>query len=363
LLLEILDLFGVYDPRVAIVKRLAKTDLFGNRIQTHGERGEIHFTTFVTTPPMSELLDDQDGPIMRYCASKKFRRLYKEIREKKFEDLCFKIIKEYFSMVRGLNRHQWDSPGRYVLATDRGVRAFLRLLIEILEYSKKWDKALVKQILKCLKTFDFRNNNLKGKYLGEAGADEFANDLIMKIKQVKVDFGPQSKQISKLSVEYNHIKEAENYIEKQFKSFEGVVRGELPFIDESTIEYLKFIPQACGIKIITDGAKPDERTIRHKIRNEMKDWRYVRFKKITAFNDSGQEIHPNHGRWISDEKCRINLEVDLKKDALKKRHTKYIYDNPNLSKEVQDFEKIWDSSLNELENIFGISNIEIKSIT
>ena len=364
LILEIKDLFGVYDRRVAIVKRLMKTELFKNRIQTTTTKGDIHFTTFVTTPPMDDLvLEDKKAILIDEAMSKKYKNISDEQKRKKYEDICFKIINDYFAIIKKLYKNYWSKPKKYILSTDRGIRALLRLLIQIIKHTKKWDNKKSKAILKNIKDFNFKNDSLKNKYLGEGGAEEFANDLAMLIQKSVPGFGLQSEKIYDELIKINEISKAEAFVKKHFTSFEGEVIGQLMYIDDSTIKYLKLIPPACGIRLIVRHIKNDDaEAIRAAIKNEMKGWKYIRIKQIKALNESNQERALFHGRWVADSKDLINLDVDLKKDSLNTSHEKSVYNNPQCSKRCQEFRKLWDLGPGELEEYFNVHKVEILEI-
>lgn len=321
-------------------------------------KGTIHFATFVTTPPMWMLVKD-DGIVIKNNIS---TRIAKDRKKEKYEAICFKVISKYFEVISSLYKTHWNQPQKYILATDRGIRGFLRLLIHILQYSKKWNRKEASKLLKYLYDFDFKKENLKGKYLGEAGADDLAREWTRIIQGYVPEFGPQSKKVCEELIKTGEVKKAESFIKRYFNEFEGEVIGQLMHIDPSTLKYLRWIPQSCGIKLIIRGADPNNERIHDEVKKKMKNWRYVRIKQIKAYNKLNQERTFFHGRWISDNKYLIKLEVDLKQRALNPQHAKTVYENPQLSKLYQEFEKIWDSSVTELERNYNLHKVEINTI-
>jgi len=101
-----------------------------------------------------------------------------------------KLLRMYFSAVRDVLRTQWDNPKKYIVATNRGISAFLRLLRSILKTErKKLTYNDIKKYLLPLKSFDFRTDILKGEYIGAAGWKRFHEDLVNTIRKEFPEFG------------------------------------------------------------------------------------------------------------------------------------------------------------------------------
>lgn len=101
------------------------------------------------------------------------------------------VLRIYFSTIRTVFGKEWKDPTRYIIATNRGISAFLKLLRSIL----KTEKAAIKQTvlakyLRGLKagwdTWDF--GELRGKYVGSGGWKQFHRDLVRVIRSKFPDF-------------------------------------------------------------------------------------------------------------------------------------------------------------------------------
>ncbi len=63
------------------------------------------------------------------------------------------VLRTYFSTIRSLFREEWDHPGIYIVATNRGISAFLKLLRSMLKTERKpLTHAEFKKYLSALKT-------------------------------------------------------------------------------------------------------------------------------------------------------------------------------------------------------------------
>lgn len=117
----------------------------------------------------------------------------KGILRKYYPDNCsedyIKALRLYFSAVREVLEREWDNPEKYIIATNRGMSAFLRLLRSLLNTVKgKLTHEEVKKYLLPLKGFNFDNEHLKGIYIGTAGWKKFHEDLVKKIREEYPEF-------------------------------------------------------------------------------------------------------------------------------------------------------------------------------
>ncbi len=99
----------------------------------------------------------------------------------------------YFGVLKSLFKEQWEQPERYIIFTNRGISAFLKLSRSIL---KTCQSHLTKQIvLKYLQPLkdrrsdsDWETNKLRSAYVGAKGWKDFHRDLVSTIRAVYPDF-------------------------------------------------------------------------------------------------------------------------------------------------------------------------------
>lgn len=149
------------------------------------------------------------------------------------------------------------------------------------------------------------------------------------------------------------MNKAENTIEKWFQEFKGNVIGELDFIDRTTFGYLDSIPKFCGIRIIASNIKDHDAS---KVRAEKCSRERPYFGIMN--------INKIHQRWIgSSESFFIDIGTDLKTDAL--GHSTHIIkrmQSENCRNRVEQFEKLWTTTENDLRRAYGSSNVLTKSL-
>lgn len=103
------------------------------------------------------------------------------------------ILKDYFNTIKSSFDVQYKDPTKYIIFTNKGISAFLKLLKSILKHEKKklskQDLAdYVSVIRKNTKDKDWEINSLKSKYVGSQGWKEFHRYLVGLIKTEKPDF-------------------------------------------------------------------------------------------------------------------------------------------------------------------------------
>ena len=99
-----------------------------------------------------------------------------------------KSLQIYFGVLRRLFKKQWDDPDNYIIFTNRGISAFLKLLKSILRTcNKRLDETIVKRYAQPLRdTWDdehWRTENLQNTYVGSQGWKRFHRDLVAVIKK------------------------------------------------------------------------------------------------------------------------------------------------------------------------------------
>lgn len=103
------------------------------------------------------------------------------------------VLASYFSVVRDVCKTQWNNPQKYIVATNRGISAFLQLLKSIIIAIKaKPDHNDFRKYLEPLKDFNFETERLKGKYIGAAGWKKFHEDLLKTIRKKYRNFGKKA---------------------------------------------------------------------------------------------------------------------------------------------------------------------------
>ena len=104
-------------------------------------------------------------------------------------ELFTKVIRLYFSTIRSMFKNEWDHPETYIIATNRGISAFLKLLKSILlTHKKKLTVATVRKYLKPLKSRNWELDTLSKSYVGSQGWKDFYRDLAKDIKKKYPNF-------------------------------------------------------------------------------------------------------------------------------------------------------------------------------
>jgi hypothetical protein len=102
-----------------------------------------------------------------------------------------RILRMYFSAIRTLFRKEWDAPDQYIVATNRGASAFLKLLKSILKTRQSLPShADMEKYLRALKTGwgSWELSKLKNKYVGSQGWKQFHRDLVQTVRKKYPDF-------------------------------------------------------------------------------------------------------------------------------------------------------------------------------
>lgn len=98
----------------------------------------------------------------------------------------------YFSILKSLFKTEWKQPENYIIFTNRGISAFLKLLKSVLKTcdGRLTDKSL-KRYLKALKdnwSEDWCTKTLKNSYVGSKGWKDFHRHLVKAIQAKYPDF-------------------------------------------------------------------------------------------------------------------------------------------------------------------------------
>jgi DGQHR domain-containing protein len=102
-------------------------------------------------------------------------------------------LRLYFGILKKLFKEQWQYPEKYIIFTNRGVSAFLKLLKSILKTCKcTLNEDIVNKYLQPLKNnwknTDWEITRLKSAYVGSKGWKDFHRDLVETIRKVHHDF-------------------------------------------------------------------------------------------------------------------------------------------------------------------------------
>lgn len=115
------------------------------------------------------------------------RRYYPENESREY----ISALRLYFGILKSLFGQQWDDPRRYIIFTNRGISAFLKLLKSILKNCQSpIDADIVRRYLQPIKDRwqDWDIASLRGEYTGSGGWNRFHRDLVTMIRQDYPDF-------------------------------------------------------------------------------------------------------------------------------------------------------------------------------
>ena len=99
------------------------------------------------------------------------------------------MLRIYFSTVKSMFKEEWAHPETYIIATNRGLSAFLKLLKSVLlTHNKKITTGPVKKYLSPLKSRSWDYAALSKSYVGSQGWKDFYRDLAKQIKKKHKDF-------------------------------------------------------------------------------------------------------------------------------------------------------------------------------
>ena len=95
-------------------------------------------------------------------------------------------LRLYFGTIRSLFKNEWKNPDRYIIATNRGISAFLKLLKSMLKTEKKpLTHKMVRDYMAVLKAHkqNWEFEELKKTYVGSQGWKDFHRDLVRAIRK------------------------------------------------------------------------------------------------------------------------------------------------------------------------------------
>jgi DNA sulfur modification protein DndB len=102
------------------------------------------------------------------------------------------VLRMYFSLIKETFEVEWKDPNRYIISTNRGISAFLKLLKAILRHEgKQLDKSIIQKYMKALKS-NWNNtwvtSDLKASYVGSQGWSNLYKDISTAIRKTIKDF-------------------------------------------------------------------------------------------------------------------------------------------------------------------------------
>ncbi len=103
------------------------------------------------------------------------------------------VLRMYFTILKSLFPEQWKDQRKYIVFTNRGISAFLKLLRSMLRTEKRrLDEPTVRRYLKVLRQAkndsEWERDRLRSAYVGSKGWTDFHKDLVEAIRQVYPDF-------------------------------------------------------------------------------------------------------------------------------------------------------------------------------
>ena len=101
------------------------------------------------------------------------------------------VLRIYFGTIQSLFKKQWKDPDKYIIASNRGISAFLKLLKSILKTEKRpIQQSDVQKYLKALKSHwkNWEYKKLKADYVGSQGWTAFHRDLVGAIRKRYPEF-------------------------------------------------------------------------------------------------------------------------------------------------------------------------------
>lgn len=102
-----------------------------------------------------------------------------------------RVLRMYFSTIRGIFKKEWDDPQKYIIATNRGIAALLKLLKSMLGSCQGAITAEnIRKYLEALKAGwrTWETAKLRKTYVGSQGWKEFHRDLVEKIQRKYPEF-------------------------------------------------------------------------------------------------------------------------------------------------------------------------------
>jgi hypothetical protein len=97
-----------------------------------------------------------------------------------------RVLRTYFGTIQSVFRKEWNNNDEYIVATNRGISAFLKLLKSLLKTEKGAPtQEKFNDYIKALKggSLVWEFEQLKKTYVGSQGWKEFHRDMVRAIKK------------------------------------------------------------------------------------------------------------------------------------------------------------------------------------
>ncbi|SRR6266446_70529 len=118
------------------------------------------------------------------------RRLYPKNKSKTY----ILVLRKYFSVIREQFSQEWSDPTNYIIATNRGFTAFLKVLRSILNFENRTlTKQISRKYIRALSNHwkgTWETAKLKKSYVGSQGWKQFHNDMVLAIQKKYGTFLP-----------------------------------------------------------------------------------------------------------------------------------------------------------------------------
>ena len=116
-------------------------------------------------------------------------------RYKNYSDHYIQALRLYFGVLKSMFPKQWADPDTYIIFTNRGISAFLKLLKSILKNAEApLSESIVKKYLEPIKAGwpdkDWETKTLTNSYVGSQGWKNFHRDLVQTIRKKYKEFQP-----------------------------------------------------------------------------------------------------------------------------------------------------------------------------
>ncbi len=337
LIFELYRLLGLTDPGVEIAIRLSESKLFKGLVSGYSDKGGL--ITITTLVASIKSLISASNPLLRV-----------RLNDRNVADILFNKLYIFFQKVNKVFRKEWGSE-KYILSENRGVGALIELYNKALIFCKNNNKDLDNYSIKLLESlkksgFNLSSENLKGQYLGEGGPRKLAMEWASLITKTIPGFEPgvEERTIDKFSSKHGDLQGAENKLKDWLPNLKGEIRGKLMHIDPTTIEYLRCIPKETNMRIFF-GDADEEALVRERLRKMRADG----YKIILTKAQKPTKGSLFHERWIASEALRIQLNCDLKKQAIKNA-TYFMYLSEwNKAPEIVEFDQDWQQAQREFQ--------------
>jgi len=143
---------------------------------------------------------------------------------------------------------------------------------------------------------------------------------------------------------------AERILRKYLQNFREEVIGILAYIDDTTIDFLSWIPENVKVKILTSatGSK------KNKIKRMLQRRKNISVIEITYLQNNRKSPF-FHKRWLADKHVFLDLGTDLKKSSLAaKQHTIRVINAESQEIEFNIFYFYWEKPAEELRSLLNL---------